>query len=180
MIPTAKLAQKRAKLRTKQNPTMVTLKWTEWPNGEPATDPTSGAKLVGDATNKAPTQKSAVVRAFVHFIAPTTSQRRVYSEVETGDAIVDFPLDLIRITDAGDTSLTVNSIVDEVTLSQSNRDIEDSAIGDTVTPHDLENLSLEFANKTWAQKNIGNELAETWDTLYSGINITRAMLVTKT
>lgn len=179
-IPTAKLAQKRAKLRTKLDGTSITLRWTEWPNGKPTEDPTTGATPVNDAEpTKTPVLCTATVRAFVHFISPTTSGYRKFSEMQEGDAIVDFPLDLLRITDAGDTSLEVGDIVDEVAFSQANRTATESATGDDVDPEDLENVSMVFAGKTWVQKQIGEELAQNWDTLYHDLNINRAMLMTK-
>lgn len=179
MIPSAKLAQKTAKLRAKRHGTLVTLKWQEWPNGKPTVDPTSGAALVGDNTSMAPVAKSATVHAFVHFISPITSGRRVHAEVQVGDAIVDWPLTLYQITDAGGSDFTVGQVVDEVALGAGNRGLVTPAIGDEVEPHTLENVSLEFGGHTWMQKSIGEGLAEVWDTIYSDISITRAMLVTK-
>ncbi len=176
MIPLAKLAQKRAKLRAKQDGTSVTLKWTEWPDGAPELDPTSGAAL----GSSQPVEKSASVRAFVHFANPAASGYRKFAEIETGDAIVDFPLDLLRVADAGDTDLTADDVVDELAFAAANRaigDSDESATSTDVEPTDLENLKLEFAGKVWVQKEVGQELARCWDTLYTGLNINRALLL---
>jgi hypothetical protein len=182
-IPTAKLAQKRAKLRTKVSGSSVTLSWTEWPNGAPDIDPTTGARPITTDPSLAPVQKTATVRAFVHFVAPITSGKRMFAEVQVGDAIVDFPLDLLRITSSGDTEFEVGDVVDELAFTAANNALDPetdaSAEGDSIEPGDLENLSLEFAGKRWIQKEVGEELAKTWDTLYSGLNINRAMLVCK-
>ncbi len=180
-IPTAKLAQKKAKLRSKKDGTTIVLKYTEWPNGKPDPDPTTGAWLTGSDTTKIGVTHSASVRAFVHFIEPITSGYRKFAEITAGDAIVDFPLSLIRITEVGDTAFTVGQIVDEVAFGAANRAVTNSALGDDVDPQaDLENVSMVFANHTWVQKEVGEELARNWDTLYSGININRAMLMTTT
>jgi hypothetical protein len=179
-IPTAKLAQKRAKLRTKLDGTSITLRWTTWPNGRPADDPTTGATPVTDADpGKLPVEKTATVRAFVHFIQPITTTYRKYAEVEAGDAIVDFPLDLLTITDAGDTAFAVGDVVDELAFAAANRSATESATATDVDPEDMLNLSFEFAGRRWAQKKIGEELAQNWHALYADLNINRAMLVTK-
>lgn len=179
--PSAKRAQKIVKLRTKREGTVIQLQWTEWPNGKPDVDETTGAALVSsDAPNKTPAPRSASVRAHVHFIAPTTSQNRKFAEMAVGDAIVDFPLDLIRVTDAGETSLLAGEIVDEISFSMANRTVTESALGESVNIEDLENVKLSFGGWDWAQKEIGEELVRSWDTLYSGLNINRAILVTIT
>lgn len=175
MIPVAKLAQKRAKLRAKQDGTSVTLNWVEWPDGKPAVDPTTGSyPVVGSSL---PVTRTASVRAFVHFANPSSSGYRRFAEIEAGDAIVDFPLDLLRVTDAGTTALTVGAVVDELAFSAANRDAVESALGDDVEPYQLENLSMTFGGHTWAQKEVGEELARNWDTLYTGLDINRAMLM---
>jgi hypothetical protein len=117
------------------------------------------------------------VRAFIHFANPSTSAYRKFAEVEVGDAIVDFPLDLLRITDAGDTELTVGDVVDELAFSAANRDVENSSEGDAIEPFELTNLSIEFGGHRWVQKEIGEELARNWDTLYAGMDINRALLL---
>lgn len=181
-IPTAKWAAKRAKLRTKPDGSSVVLRWNEWPNGKPEEDLTTGAVPVTDDATKAPEQKTATIRAFVHFIQPVTSGSRIFTEVAVGDAIVDFPLDLLRVTDPGDTSLADGQVIDEIGFSQANAAIadgEDSATADAVEPSALENLSMTFAGYTWVQKSIGEELANAWDAMYANININRAMLMTK-
>lgn len=179
-VPIGKLAQKAAKLRTKRNPTMVTLHWTEWPNGKPdVQDDTAGNYTIGTGETKLPEDASATVRAFVHFVSPATSTHRVHSEVEAGDAIVDFALDLIRVTDPGDAAFTEDQVVDQVAFSQANLGVEESATGETIDVNSLENLWLEFGGHQWVQKEAGQELHAIWDTTYGGFNINRAVLVTR-
>ncbi len=181
MIPTAKLAQKRAKLRTKLNGTSVTLRWVTWPDGKPALDPTTGAAITDP--DKLPEDHFASVRVFVHFINPITSGIRQHAETEIGDAIVDFPLDLIQITDAGDTEFEAGQVVDELSFSHANRTLteeEDSAVGNVIAPETLERVTMEFGGRYWVQKEVGEDLVRSWDTLYSGLNINRAMLMTST
>jgi hypothetical protein len=103
----------------------------------------------------------------------------MYSVVSAGDAIVDFPLDLLRITDAGDTSLTIGQIVDEITFSQTNGTVENSALGDAVEPSDLEDVTMQFQGYTWAQKSIGEQLAMNWDVFTCGLTISRSFLMSK-
>ena len=167
---------KAAKLKCKSNGA-ITLNWTEWPNGKPQVKLTTGAAIATDTMQ--PVRKSASVRAFVHITAPITSGQRMYSEVSAGDAIVDFPLDLLRITDAGDTSLTIGQIVDEITFSQTNGTVESSALGDTVEPSDLEDVTMQFQGYTWAQKSIGEQLAMNWDVYTNGLNLSRSFLMCK-
>ena len=180
MIPVAKRARLMTKLRCKREGTPVTLHWQEWPDGPPAADPTTGAYL----TSSTATRRSLAVKAFVHITGPTTSTYRRFAEIEAGDAIVDFPLDLYRITDPGDTNFETGEVTDELTLNAANRALDgvedtDWATGEIVAPSDLSNVSLEFGGHTWVQKTVGEELAENWDTIYSGIAINRAMLVCK-
>jgi hypothetical protein len=176
-IPIAKYAQKKAKLRCKQEGTVIQLSWTEWPNGEPDEDPTTGAKI--ETEEYTSVRRTANIRAFVHIHEPVTTSYKAFAEIAAGDAIVDLPFSLIRITDAGDTSLTVGQIVDELTFSQANRAVEDSALGTDVEPADLENPSMVFAGTTWVQKRIGDQLAKNWDAIYAGLNINRCFLMTK-
>jgi hypothetical protein len=182
-IPTAKLAQKRAKLRTKFSGTTVTLRWLEWPNGRPEIDPTTGAYPVTTNPAFAPVERTANVRVLVHFINPVTSGKRMHAEVEVGDALVDFPLDLIEITDPGDTSLTAGQVVDELAFTAANNTVDPengaTAEGETIEPGDLEGLSLQFKGATWVQKEVGEELLKTWDTVYSGLDINKAILLCK-
>ena len=175
-IPLAKLAQKKAKLRAKLDGTMVTLSWTEWPNGAPTPDPTTGAMVASGALQ--PVRKTATVRAFVHIHEPIKSTYHAFSEIMAGDAIVDFPCDLLRITDAGDTAFEVGDVVDEIAFSQANLDVENSAIGDDFDVSMIEAPTMTFAGHTWVQKKIGDALSRNWDAVYSGFNLTRSYLMT--
>lgn len=176
MIP-GKFAQKRIKLRAKRDGTTITLKWVVPPTT--AEDPTSGAHPVGE-DDTAGVDKSLATKAFIHFIQPVKSGRRVFAEMEVGDAIVDLPFDLIQISGAGTTSLTVGQVVDEIAFSQANLAAVTPATGAVIEPSSLKSVSMVFGGHTWVQKELGEELAANYDTLYSGLNINRAFLMRKT
>jgi hypothetical protein len=130
-----------------------------------------------------PIANTASIRAFVHIVAPMQSGYRRFAEISSGDAIVDFPLDLIQITDPGDTAFAVGDVVDEIAFSQANRalgDDGDSALGTIIEPSDLSNVGMEFGGHKWVQKEVGEELIKNWDALYAGLSLTRAMLMTTT
>lgn len=70
-------------------PTTVTLRWAESNDPVPSVDPTTGA-VIGSVI-----QRSEVVKGSVHYIAPTTSDVRLFAELAVGDALLDLPANVV-------------------------------------------------------------------------------------
>lgn len=175
-------AQRQVKLKCKTEGTPITLRWEELSDDPPAIDPTTGARLAADDPTSSPaTEKICVTKVFVHFVQPIKSEYRKFAEMQAGDAIVDMVFDLYRITDAGDSAMVaVGDVVDELALNAANRAIadgDDLVIGSSVDVSQLKNVNAEFGGRLWVQKEIGEDLAKNWDTIYSSVNINRALLL---
>jgi hypothetical protein len=167
----ASLALKRAQIRCKRDGTAVVINWTD---GATESDPTTGRTDGGTA-------KTLTTKAWAHFIAPTTGAVRVHAEVEVGDCLADFLTDLVRITDAGDTTFTVGQVVDLFAFNQANRDAVDAdgdpSEGDLQPLEDLGNPSFVIGGLTYVQKPFGKELAKSWEAIVSGVTMGRAVLL---
>ncbi len=68
------------------NGTDVILQWIEW-SGTPTVDPVTGSKT---GTRL---ERTAALKAFLHFVEVATSFVRQFNEVEHGDCIADFAPD---------------------------------------------------------------------------------------
>lgn len=158
----------------------VTLKWTEWPDGKPTPDPTTGSSITG--VGQAPVQRSLTFKALVHFIAPAVNQVRQHQEVAVGDAIIDFIPQLVKVTAVGNTSLTLNQLCTIYDLNAANRALTSGQTAATSTDIDLwalEDPRFEIAGSTWTQKPIGEGLAKSWDANFGGIVFSRPFLLRK-
>jgi hypothetical protein len=62
--------------------TPIILHWTDLTGG--TIDRTTGQKV-----GAAPTPQTVTIRGLVHFISPTTAAYRMYSQLKSGDAILD-------------------------------------------------------------------------------------------
>jgi hypothetical protein len=177
----AKRAKQQIKLKCKLEGTPITLTWQDASADPPAVDPTTGAGILADdPTAVIGSSRSCTTKAFVHFVQPIQSAYRKFAEIEAGDSIVDLVFDLYRVTDAGDTALEVDDVVDELTFNSANRAIADDAdvaIGTLVEAHTLNALTVTFGGRKWVQKEIGEKLAANWDCCYSNVNLNRALLL---
>lgn len=163
---------KRVQLRAKACGTPVTLKWTEWPQGEPAIDPTTGA-----ASGNGGVEKECTVKAMVHFVAPATTAYRAFAEVQAGDCIVDLVTPLVRVTDPGGSPLKAGEVVDQFTFSAVNRATSPPATGAEVSLDSLKGLFLEIDGQRWVQKEVGRELALAWDAVFAGTMFAQSLLL---
>lgn len=201
MFPSvAKRALRDAQLLCKKRGAPILLRWTEWPGGRPTPDPTTGALLVSEdassgSAEAGPLFQSCKTRAFTHFISPAMSTARLFAEIQTGDCIMDFVLKLVRIGDAGDTSFTINQVVDLFTFNAANRALTPDqfpAVPSTtdVRLETLENASVvifrsvadQEANVNgdlWVQQKIGENLARSWGVIYSDMCLGQAILLRK-
>ncbi len=179
MIPlsNAARAQRRMEIAAKRLGSTVTLKWTEWPDGKPAVDPTTGAAI--ETVDQQPVQKTSTANCFVHFIAPGQHVVRQHAEIETGDVILDALPQLKRITDAGTTELVVDSVVTVYALNAANREASEAATADDVTLDSLEELSFDVDGVRYVQKQVGERLAKSWDAIVAGFKFSRPLLLRK-
>jgi hypothetical protein len=144
----------------------ITLRWTEWVNGQPTPDPVTGALLQvdGDLQTQsgtedldqetgsadamdAPTERICKTKAFTHFVSPAMTTSRQFAEIQTGDCIMDFVVKLLRVVDGGDTNLVDGQVVDLFTLNAANRVLANGAypaVPDTteVSINDLMNVGV--------------------------------------
>lgn len=167
------------KLERKEG-TDVTLKWSEWPDGKPTADPTTGASLATE--DSAPVQKSLLTKALVHYVTPATSSLRVHAEVEIGDCILEIFHDFVQVTDPGDTALVDGSIVDSYTVAAANRalaDDDDPAASTVIDIANLDNAYFEIDGQRWVQKKIGDKLIKSWDAIIGNRKFARSYLLTK-
>ena len=74
------------KRNLKQSGSDVTLTWIEWV-GTPTVDAVTGSK------SGTRVEKTATIKAFVHFVEAAQSQVRQFNEIEHGDCIADFSAD---------------------------------------------------------------------------------------
>jgi hypothetical protein len=72
--------QARIRGNLEESGTEIVMQWNEY--GSPDTDPVTGARIA------TPTQNQCTIRAFVHFVS-ASSVIRNFTEIETGDAILD-------------------------------------------------------------------------------------------
>jgi hypothetical protein len=77
----------RMDLNLAESGTDVVLKWMATTGGTP--DPVTGAVIGGSST-----PQSETVKAFVHFVQPGTSAVKLFNEIELGDLIIDFGLNV--------------------------------------------------------------------------------------
>jgi hypothetical protein len=129
----------------------VDISWREWPAGT-TTDPVTQSRT-GPTVNgvvQGPVSKSQVVRGLVHFPEPgANSAVRQFNEVEVGDAIVDFPPDLV---------LEGKDNLQFVFLDRTGNPID---------------------GQVWVAKPISETLARTWGALVGGQRIWRTVLLRK-
>jgi hypothetical protein len=170
-----RFAQKRILIRGKQA-TPIVLKWTEWPNGKPAVDPTTGATLA--TVSSVPVQKTCNTRAWTHFTGHGGAAVRMNSEVETGDCICEFTAPLIRITNAGGTFLVVGNVVDVFTLNEANRIMPTApAAGNSVKLEEFDQLIFVIDGDDYVQKKLDDKLVKSWDAIVSGATMSRSILL---
>jgi len=159
--------------------TPITVEWTEWPDGKPEEDPTTGATLATD--EQAPVTRSCETRALVHSVQATTSALRMHAELEVGDAILDFATDFLRVLDEGDTALVKSGIVDRWAFNAANRaeDVTEPAAGVVVSLTALEDASFVIDGERWVQKGVGAGLAKSWDVRHAGVTFAETIAVRK-
>jgi hypothetical protein len=161
-------------------PTQVTLQWTEWPDGKPTVDVTTGASLA--TAESIPVQKSCTAKALFHSIAPAKSKVRMFAEMQVGDAILDFLCGFVRVTAAGDTGLVVGAVLMEWDLNIANRALasgQTAATATAVQVESLEQISFTVDSQKWVQCEIGDELARSWDSIFGTVKTARSILVRK-
>lgn len=176
----AKLAAKRAQIAGKSgNP--VTLQWIEWTGTAPSVDPTTGAAVQTESSGVA-TAKQCVTRACVHYAGQTTGRLKMFSEVRVGDCILEMTAPLIRVTTAGDTTLTAGAVVDQWAFNAANRLItdaeEDIAVGAEVQIESLSQLTFLIEGITYTQAKISKELLASWEAIVAGVKVCRSILLT--
>jgi len=171
--------RKSAQILAKKLGTTITVQWTEWPDGEPDEDPTSGAKLATDDLPQA--TKSCETKVMIHYIAPASSALRVHAECEVGDAILDFLHGFVRVIDVGDTDLDVGDVLDEYAFNAAcNAAVladGDPAVAETVELSDLEDPQFIIEGQAWVQKETGADLKQAWDVVVAGVQFAQSILV---
>lgn len=172
-----KTAFLRAKIKSKTgNP--VTLRWTEWPSGEPTIDPTTGA-LVADEDNPAVT-KECLTRGWVHYVSETDGRIRVHTEVQTGDCILEMAVPLIRVATSGDSGLVAGNVVDQWAFNRANRAVSSGgtkATGSEIQIESLKSLVFIIDDEEWTQPQISDNLKKSWNAIVCGIKISRSILL---
>jgi hypothetical protein len=79
----AKIAA-RAEMLPATKGTPIVIQWQEF-SGVPSTDALTG-EPIGEAI-----ERTATIKGWVHFIAPTKTGYRVHQEMEVGDALLELP-----------------------------------------------------------------------------------------
>jgi hypothetical protein len=189
---------KHAQTRCNQSGAFICLKWVEWSGsiGEPYKDPTTGARLSDSSqSGQAPTQVTCRTRAFTYFVQPAKSVGRIYSEIQVGDAICDFIIPLFQVSNPGSTSLALGQIIDVFQLGAINRALTSGQTPATVNPDRIKVESLKGAavcmyrskydwendvhGESWVQKEVGTELAKSWESVYGNQLLGEAVLLRK-
>ncbi len=134
----------RAVARGDLNAADVILRWRDRPAGD--YDP------ILDAGNPAfaPTARNQTLKAFVHYATVGSTAFQRFSQIQTGDVILDFPGDP-RVGNEDDGFRSIDS---------------------------LTNLEFEVNGVIYVQKTTGEDLAKTWDVRVAGVSICRSLLVT--
>lgn len=174
------ITNRAAALAYKMNaPADVTLTWTEWPNGHPDEDPTTGATLATEA--KPRMTKTCTAKALFHSVSPAQSGVRMFAEIKIGHAILDFISSLKRVTAAGGTDLEVGQVLGERELAEANLEHLDynPATATDVDLESLEELSFTVDGQRWVQAEIGDDLARSWDAIFGVTKSARSILVRK-
>jgi hypothetical protein len=136
----------------------------------------------GEAPSPEPIPKSVTTKAFLHFVMPTLTTARMFAEVQAGDCIVDMVFPLVRITYAGDTDLVVGTVLDQLTAAGSEASLtsgQEPAEWEEISVATLPNAYAEISGERWVQKQIGKELARSWDVLYADIRLSQVILLTR-
>jgi len=172
--------RKKALIFAKKWGTTIVLNWSEWPNGKPAADPTTGATL--STTASAPILYSCFTKAFVHFVQGAESQVRMHAELQTGDAIVDFSSPLLRVTTHGDTDLDDGEVIDQWAFDAENRNVSSGgtpAEADEIQIESLEGLYFVMDGQKWVQCKVGKDLIKSWDHLFADRKMFRTIALRK-
>ena len=166
---------RRAFQREARQHTPITIRWEDRSGG--TVDPVTSAVSAGEAV-----ARSATVYAVVHYVGPSASGYRAFAEIQTGDAIIDFPISIYRVTDAGDTDLFDGQVLDELQFAKANRELdrgEIEALAEEIDISTLTNALIEIDGENWAQQRVGNNLAKSWDARVRGKKVVQSILVRK-
>lgn len=192
----ASRARKTLLKRSKKEGTPVTIEWKEWPEGT-VFDESGRASLDFEVMynddvmyNETLSYESGsviingttTVPAFIHYIAPSTSSYQAFAEIESGDAILDLVVPLYRITNAGDTDLSVGEMVSLFDLNAANRALstgDAEAVGTEVNVAELTDPVIIIDGQRWVQKKIGQKLAKCWDAVFNGVKLSQSLLLSK-
>jgi hypothetical protein len=153
------------------------------------------ANLVVSASGMVPFGGSCMTRAFCHFIKPTESTSRLFAEIKQGDCILDVVIPLYTVGSPGNTTLAAGQIVDMIAFNAANRSLTSLQTPATASDTNVRLSSLEncavwiYANaadqqadqhgQEYVQAKIGEELARSWESVYSGLVLGQAILLRK-
>jgi hypothetical protein len=149
------------------------LQWIEFPLGT-QTDPTSGA------TDRPGATKSVTTKAFLHAVK-VTGTMRIYAEIQEGMKILDLITPLVRITDSGDTDLSVGEVVDENEFRMNQREAAASGFSQPssvpVNIIEFKGVSVIVDGERWVQQEVGQKLAQMWDAVFAGFRFSQTLLL---